>query len=47
MLSEGQLSIFEQLARVPAQRTPPPVAALPESIDSLFKLPNDDTIRFK
>jgi hypothetical protein len=45
MLSEGQLSIFEQLARVPAQRTP--LAALPESIDSLFKLPNDDTIRFK
>jgi hypothetical protein len=47
MLSAGQLGIFEHLARVPAQRTPPPAAALPETIDSLFELPNDETIRFK
>lgn len=48
MLSAGQLGIFEQLARVQAQLTPPPVASLPESLDSLLgMLSNDDVIRFE
>ena len=46
MLSMGHLDIFEHLARVQAQLTPPPVAALPESIDSLFEMPSNDIIRF-
>jgi hypothetical protein len=47
MLSTGQLGIFGHLARVQAKAAPPPVAALPETIDSLFELPSDDMIRFE
>jgi hypothetical protein len=37
LLSAGQLGIFEHLASVQARLTPPPVAALPESLDSLLE----------
>ena len=47
ILSEGLLSIFSQLARFHHQAKSPAVAALPESIDSLFQLPDDDTIKFR
>ena len=46
MLSAGQLGIFEHLARLQPQLTPPPAAALPESLDSFFQMSGDDTIRF-
>jgi len=47
MLSEGQLSVLGQLARLHHQAKPPAVAALPENIDALFQLPADDTIKFQ
>jgi hypothetical protein len=47
MLSAGQLGLFEQLARLQAKLTPPPVAALPENLDSLFGLSSDDIIQFR
>ncbi len=47
ILSEGLLSIFAQRARFHRQEKSPAVAALPESIDSLFQLPDDDTVRFR
>jgi hypothetical protein len=48
LLSAGQFGIFERLARVQAQPTPPPVVALPEGLDSLLgMLSNDDVIRFE
>ena len=43
MLSAGQLGVFEHLGRL---HQPAPVAALPESIDSLFADLKDDVIRF-
>ena len=46
LVSMGNLGLFERLAKLHGQPAPPSVAALPESIDSLFELPNDDTIRF-
>ena len=46
MLSAGLLGIFEHLARLQPQLTPPPAAALPESLDSFFQMSGDDTIRF-
>ena len=46
MLSEGQLSVFAQLAQLHHQAKSPAVVTLPESIDSLL-LPDDDTIRFR
>ena len=45
MLSAGQLGVFEYLGRL-HQPAPAPVAALPESIDSLFADLKDDVIRF-
>ena len=47
MLSVGQLGIFEHLARLQNQPASPPVATLPETIDSLFEMPADDVIRFE
>jgi hypothetical protein len=47
LLSQGQVGIFEQLARLHSQPGPAPVAALPESLDSLLERFGDDTIRFK
>jgi hypothetical protein len=47
MLSAAQLGVFENLAKVQAMLAPPPVATLPETIDGLFELPNDDMIRFE
>lgn len=47
MLSMGQLGMFEHLARLQAQLRPPPAPTLPESIDSLFEMPGDDTIQFR
>jgi len=45
-LSEVQLGVFEHLARLHNQPAAPPVAALPESLDSLFEKLGDETIRF-
>jgi hypothetical protein len=45
MLSIGQLGVFEHLAKL-HQPAPAPVAALPESIDSLFADLKGDVIRF-
>ncbi len=47
LLSMGQLGIFEHLAKLQAQLRPPPKAALPESLDSLFEMPGGDTIQFR
>ena len=47
MLSMGQLSMFEHLARIQAQLRPPPAPVLPENIDSLFEMPGDDIVRFR
>lgn len=48
LLSMGHLSGFEALAKLQAQLTPPPAAALPESLDRMFSLPtDDDIIRFR
>jgi hypothetical protein len=47
MLSEGQLSVFAQLARLHQQIKRPAIAALPENIDTLFQLQADDTIKFQ
>jgi hypothetical protein len=46
MLSMGQIGIFEHLARLHSQPGPAPVAALPESLDSLLERFGDDIIRF-
>jgi len=46
MLSAGQLGVFKHLARLHNQPAPPPVAALPETIDQLLEKLKDDTIRF-
>ena len=46
LLSAGQLGIFGNLAKIQAQLKPPPVGALPESLDTLFELPKDDMIKF-
>ena len=46
MLSMGQLGIFEHLDRIQTQLTPPPAAALPESLDSLLETLGDDVVRF-
>jgi SapC len=45
-LSAGQLGVFEYLARLHNQPAPSPIAALPESIDSLLANLKDDVIRF-
>jgi hypothetical protein len=47
MLSARQLGIFEHLARLHNQPAPPPLAKLPETIDSLFEMPGAEAIRFK
>jgi hypothetical protein len=47
LLSQGRLDVFEHLARLHSQPGPAPVAALPESLDSLLERFGDDTIRFK
>ena len=51
LLSMGQLGIFEHLERLQAQLRPQStsslVAALPESIDSLFGTSSEDTIQFR
>jgi hypothetical protein len=47
LLSQGRLDVFEQLARLHSQPGSAPVAALPESLDSLLERFGDDTIRFK
>jgi hypothetical protein len=46
LLSAGQLGIFAHLAKLHSQPAPPPVEALPESLDGLFERLGDDTIRF-
>lgn len=46
MLSAGLLGMFEHLARLHNQPAPPPVAALPETIDQLLENLKDDKIRF-
>jgi hypothetical protein len=46
LVSMGRLAIFEELAQLHARLTPPPPAALPESLDSIFELPSGETIRF-
>ena len=45
-LSAVQLGIFEHLARLHNQPAAPPVAALPETLDSLLEKLGDETIRF-
>ena len=47
MLSAGQLGIFEHLAKFHNQPAPPPIATLPESIDSLLENPGSDVVRFR
>ena len=47
MLSEGQLGVFAQLARLHNQPAPPAVAALPENLDGLLERLGDDVVRFK
>jgi hypothetical protein len=47
LLSTGQLGIFEHLAKLQAQLRPPPLSALPESLDSLFEMPGGDTVQFR
>jgi hypothetical protein len=42
LLSMGQVAVFEQLMRTQQQLAPPPVAALPESLDSLFEMSDDN-----
>ena len=44
LMSMGQLDVFAQLARVQAQLAPPPVATLPESLDSIFGLLSKDAV---
>ncbi len=46
LLSQGRLDVFAQLARLHNQPAPPPVAALPESLDDLLERLDVDTIRF-
>jgi hypothetical protein len=46
LLSAGQLGVFEHLAKLHNQPAPPPLAALPENLDSLLERLGDDTIRF-
>ena len=38
--------MFEHLARLHNQPAPPPVAALPETLDSLLETLGDHTVRF-
>jgi SapC len=45
MLSTGQIGIFEKLAHLQAKRERQ-TAALPESLDPLFGISSDDTIKF-
>ena len=46
LLSTGQLGIFAHLAKLHNQPAPPPVEALPESLDGLLERLGDDMIRF-
>jgi hypothetical protein len=46
MLSTAQFNLFQPLARLQAQLAPAPAAMLPESLDSLFGISSDDTIKF-
>ena len=46
LLSQGRLDVFAQLARLHNQPAPPPVAALPESLDGLLERLGEDTVRF-
>lgn len=46
MLSMGLIGMFEWLAQRQAKVTPPPAAALPESLDSLFGMSSGDIIQF-
>ena len=46
ILSTGRLGIFEQLAKFYNQPAPPPLATLPETLDSLFEMSGDDLVRF-
>jgi hypothetical protein len=47
LLSTRQIGIFPHLAKLQAQLTAPPVAALPETLDSLLETLGDDIVRFK
>ena len=49
MFSMGQVAIFEQFELLQQQLKPaaPVQPALPESLDSLFGIANDDTVRFR
>lgn len=52
MLSIGQIGLFEYLAKfhtklVEAQSTRSAISKLPESIDSLFGMTEDDTVQFR
>jgi hypothetical protein len=49
LLSMSRLSVFQELAKAQeeAARVAPPVPNLPESFDTAFELPSDETIKFK
>jgi hypothetical protein len=47
LLSAGQLGIFEHLARLHNQPAPSPIAALPETLDSLLETLGNDMVRFR
>jgi hypothetical protein len=46
LLSMGQLAVFQSLHQMQQRLAPKPVAPLPETIDQLFGLGNDETLRF-
>lgn len=50
LLSMGQLKVFEQLAKLQSQlaqaQVAKPATTLPDSLDKIFGLPSDDTVRF-
>lgn len=46
LFSIGQLSVFEMLAKLQEQLAPKPIAPLPDTLDQLFGLTNNDMLRF-
>ena len=46
MLSMGNLSIFETLGKLNNPVAPPQAVAVPDTIDGLFGMASDDTIKF-
>jgi hypothetical protein len=47
MLSTVQLGIFERLAKLQTELTPSQAAAVPENLDSVFAMSNNDLIQFR